>query len=349
MSYYNRGEYTVNAKSITTLNLPDTANYFFIINRGDTPLYFSATRTPSREIFDMKIPPSGAKMHVEPFPKFQVYIFNDGAQACDFSLIYFNAEFEPLVMALSSLETMGGGGSPEQSKDVVIDGFNSPLPSGSNTIGKVQLDGTKTDLINTNLTAIKTAIEGIEIGSSYDWSAIDWKTIEFEITRIKNHLNNINPQSATTASNTGDIKTLLTEIKTAIDNIEITGGSGVDSGVTEQHKIIKYCPAEMICKFNYTADFEDDKFFSKIDYVTNDDDKNKLMIVLYSVTGADIIHLDSHETLENIDLKGCFVTGITIISSNHFITSTEELTELVPSTMTCRFCLTCEGQTHTSY
>lgn len=156
-SFYQRAVYTVNAKSWTTVNLPSPANYFHLVNMGAGTLYFSASRIPTDDSYDMKIPAGGGRMHVEPSNRTQVYVYNGSAQAVNFALVYFAAEFDPLVLALTSLESTGGGsssGGGGATWDGIINGFDTALPSGNNTLGNVIL------VENNQLAQIITALKG---------------------------------------------------------------------------------------------------------------------------------------------------------------------------------------------
>lgn len=157
-SYYQKAVYSVNAKSMTTVTLPTSANYFHLVNMGTGTMYFSATRIPSADSFDMKIPAGSARMHVEPYGKTQVHIYNDGSQKGDFVLLNFSADFDPLVLAMAGFESGGSGGGSVSgggsSFDGVIKGFDTALPSGNNTLGNVIL------VENNQLTQIINALKG---------------------------------------------------------------------------------------------------------------------------------------------------------------------------------------------
>lgn len=157
-SFYQRAVYKVNPKSWTTITLPTTANYFHLANMGDGTLYFASSRIPTPDSYDMKIPAGSARMYVEPTKRPQVYVYNNAAQEISFALMFFAAEFDPLVLAMSTLEVGGGsssGASGGSSFDGVVKGFETSLPSGANTIGKVDLN-TNTQLANI-LTQLKAA------------------------------------------------------------------------------------------------------------------------------------------------------------------------------------------------
>ena len=144
-SFFQRGLYTVEGKSILTINFTHKPNYFHITNMGAGELYFKAIGIPSVENFDMKISPSTSAMTVETHGVDMVHIYNNATTAVTFSILSFAYDFDPLVLALA---TGGGGGGSASSGgssggtsfDGIIRGFTEALPSGANTIGKVDLN-----------------------------------------------------------------------------------------------------------------------------------------------------------------------------------------------------------------
>lgn len=158
-SFYLREQYSVKAKSMITVNFAKSENYFHIVNMGTGTLYFAAARIPSPENYDLKIPAGGAKMHVEPSDRREVYVYNDSAQDADFTMLHFQAEFDPLVLAMAGGTGTSGGASGGSSGsgeafDGIIRGWETALPSGNNTIGNVIL------LENTQLSNILAALKG---------------------------------------------------------------------------------------------------------------------------------------------------------------------------------------------
>lgn len=184
-SFYLREQYRIKAKSMMTVNFATAENYFHIVNMGSGTLYFAAARTPSADSYDLKIPAGGAKMHTEPNPRMEVYIYNDSAQDADFSLLHFYADFDPLVLAMASGVgaaggTSGGSGGAE-TFDGIIRGWETSLPSGNNTIGNVHLN------TNGQLTQIIDALKGATPAGTNKIGSVDIANSN-QLASILNHI-----------------------------------------------------------------------------------------------------------------------------------------------------------------
>lgn len=203
MSYdtlFQKQIYSIKAKSMLTVNFPSfNPNYFRVVNLGSGEIYFSTSTSPTPNRFDMKVQPQGSKMHVEPYGKTSVYFYNDGAHDSDFILLAFNAEFNPVALAVLSDESLADVIGEQDGYDGIIRGFTIPLPSGSNTIGKVDLNS------NSQLTAIKNAVDAVK-------------------TAVAGNL------KLSTNTQLTDIKTAVDGVKTAVENISIPSGGGGTSG-----------------------------------------------------------------------------------------------------------------------
>lgn len=128
---------TVPAFSITTIDYLDTKpNYFRVQNRGTTELYCSTNNMPTTKHYDFAVPGKKMKMFAEPYNRTRLYIFNPSGTDVEVAVLSFQAEFEPLTLALSEIEVEMPS-SFESS--MVINSFNAPLPTGNNKIGKVEV------------------------------------------------------------------------------------------------------------------------------------------------------------------------------------------------------------------
>ena len=128
---------TVPAFSITTIDYLDTKpNYFRVQNRGTTEIYCSTNNMPTTKHYDFAVAGKKMKMFAEPYNRTRLYIFNPSGSDVEVAVLSFQAEFEPLTLALSEIEV-------EMPKDfessMAITSFNAPLPTGNNKIGKVEL------------------------------------------------------------------------------------------------------------------------------------------------------------------------------------------------------------------
>ena len=151
---------TVPAFSITTIDYLDTKpNYFRVQNRGTTEIYCSTNNMPTTKHYDFAVAGKKMKMFAEPYNRTRLYIFNPSGSDVEVAVLSFQAEFEPLTLALSEIEV-------EMPKDfessMAITSFNAPLPTGNNKIGKVEVTNgvTAADLTvlkeNTQVTAENT-------------------------------------------------------------------------------------------------------------------------------------------------------------------------------------------------
>lgn len=143
---------TVPAYSITTIEYLDTKpNYFRVQNRGTTELYCSTNNMPTTKHYDFSVAGKKMKMFAEPYNRTRLYIFNPSGSDVEVAVLSFQAEFEPLTLALSEIEVEMPS-SFESS--MVINSFNASLPVGNNLIGKVEVTNTPAAA---DVTAIKTS------------------------------------------------------------------------------------------------------------------------------------------------------------------------------------------------
>ena len=128
---------TVPAFSITTIDYLDTKpNYFRVQNRGTTELYCSTNNMPTTKHYDFAVAGKKMKMFAEPYNRTRLYIFNPSGSDVEVAVLSFQAEFEPLTLALSEIEVEM---PKEFETSMAITSFNAPLPTGNNKIGKVEV------------------------------------------------------------------------------------------------------------------------------------------------------------------------------------------------------------------
>ena len=135
---------TVPAFSITTIDYLDTKpNYFRVQNRGTTELYCSTNNMPTTKHYDFAVAGKKMKMFAEPYNRTRLYIFNPSGSDVEVAVLSFQAEFEPLTLALSEIEVEM---PKEFETSMAITSFNAPLPTGNNKIGKVEVIGGVSDV-----------------------------------------------------------------------------------------------------------------------------------------------------------------------------------------------------------
>lgn len=128
---------TVPAFSITTIEYLDTKpNYFRVQNRGTTEIYCSTNNMPTTKHYDFSVAGKKMKMFAEPYNRTRLYIFNPSGSDVEVAVLSFQADFEPLTLALSEIEVEM---PKEFESSMAITSFNAPLPTGNNKIGKVEV------------------------------------------------------------------------------------------------------------------------------------------------------------------------------------------------------------------
>ena len=148
--------HVIGAYSTLKIDYNDTQpNYYRVQNAGKTPIYCGTSHMPTSNNYDFMCNAESMKMYAEPFKRSSLYIYNPSGNEVAVVVLSFSAEFDPLTLALSEisldLPTADLGISS------VISSFETPLPAGSNKIGKVDLDSMPESyvaLINSILTAI---------------------------------------------------------------------------------------------------------------------------------------------------------------------------------------------------
>lgn len=126
------------AYSVTAIEFFDIQpNYFRVTNNGTGRLFFSSTSTPTAVNYDFTCDGSAVAMFCEPHARRFLYVFNPTGSDCAVDVMSFYAPFDPIALAFSALRLDFSGTSLETS--TAITSFNTPLPSGSNTIGKVNV------------------------------------------------------------------------------------------------------------------------------------------------------------------------------------------------------------------
>lgn len=155
---------TVPAFSITTIDYLDTKpNYFRVQNRGTTEIYCSTNNMPTTKHYDFAVAGKKMKMFAEPYNRTRLYIFNPSGSDVEVAVLSFQAEFDPLTLALSEIEIEVPSTFETAS---VINSFNAPLPTGNNKIGKVEVvDGVS-----------GSVVEGINNHTDYIAQLLYWLT-----------------------------------------------------------------------------------------------------------------------------------------------------------------------------
>lgn len=161
----NKKNLTIPGKSTITVDFDGVpCNYWRIANGGNTSLYCGVTTMPTPKFYDFKVAANATRMYAEENEKPRIYIYNSGTQEAQILLTYFRAEFDPTVMAICDF--MDSDNESETVK-VEIGGFTEPLPSGTNTIGKVIIDDSQAN-IRTQLISLQDLLQECNNRLEYD-------------------------------------------------------------------------------------------------------------------------------------------------------------------------------------
>lgn len=282
---------TIPAYSVATVDYIDSQpNYFRVQNSGKTVLYCSTVNMPTEIQHDFSVAPAGMKMFAEPFNRSKLYIFNPSGNLVYVSVLSFRAEFDPLTLALSDMSIDLDGVSLESSN--VISGFETPLPSGGNEIGKVQVSG---------MTALP--VGGNHIGS-------------VDVDKLPALPSGSNKIGKVEVTNLNDYEAVLSNILTALGNISVSGG-----GASAGNYTLLAGSVETISEGS-TIDFSTNNVV-KINFLSNDGDRAVRVTlnqkngnpVWFELKAGEVIN-DMDVPLNSLELKGTdipvryIVTGI---------------------------------------
>lgn len=135
---YERRRVTIPAYGVLTMDYTaKRPNYYRVQNLGDTNIYGGTMNIPSPENHDFTVGAGKLKMHAEPFARDSLYLYNPSGSPVEVVVLSFAAAFDPVTLAMTEMEIDLSGTVLEA--NMVVSGFNSPLPAGSNNIGKVQV------------------------------------------------------------------------------------------------------------------------------------------------------------------------------------------------------------------
>lgn len=157
----SKQEVVIPAYSVVTIDYMDTTpNYFRVQNQGETAIYCGTSAIPTNHKYDFMVAPKGMKMFAEPFKRAKLYLFNPSGTEIRAVALTFQAEFDPLALALSEISL--DFSSLQLESNMVISGFNSALPTGNNKIGKVEVTNfpNYTTVLNNILTALNNLTNG---------------------------------------------------------------------------------------------------------------------------------------------------------------------------------------------
>src|SRR3954463_11507188 len=157
---------TLAGKSTTELNFPDTnPNYVHINNYSAGSLFFGRNVFPTSNMYDMIIDGFGDNLFGSPNGFKKAYLYNDGTDPVQFKITTFENDFDPATLRSTGGTSTGDTTTlVEGTVDSRIVGFNVPLPSGANNIGRVVVSEMPDQTINfTELPAGDNHIGSVDV------------------------------------------------------------------------------------------------------------------------------------------------------------------------------------------
>lgn len=196
----SKSKHTIKAQSTETINFMGAyPNYYRITNASNTNLYMGVSMTPTKNFYDMVVPAGSTKLFVDAYGHDNLYMFNPSTENANILITSFKAEFNPTVLAVSEIGT--DFSDITINADTAIKSFECPLPSGTNTIGKVGLE-----------TAVSKDIQDIKTVSGGTYT--NTESLKTSLSNIYTFLTN-----GITKTNISDIKTDTTNIYNKLETV----------------------------------------------------------------------------------------------------------------------------------
>lgn len=234
----------VSGNALVTVNYDDVApNMFLLQNPNDTVLHIGITNIPTPDSYEFKVEGNSSKTFGRPVPTNTLFILNKGNADITIQLFSVYDTFDMSVLVDNHL-------SIEYDRmlyDGIITGFGSgvSLPSGTNTIGKVEIAGNEFATMANDITDMRSMTLGIKnnqtvaTDNTRDILNLMKGTYNAGMNE-KNILNEMLSQLTTIATSGGssggtsggsgvDYSTILSEI--------LTGVNGINGKVNAQRSV----------------------------------------------------------------------------------------------------------------
>lgn len=215
-------------------------NQYYIQNPNSTRLHVGISKLPTEENYEFCIGENASESVARPVGAKFLYLLNVGTVSANVKIFSYNGEFD---LSLLNTVNLNVDSIPvDVEEQITIKGFLSgaSIPSGTNTIGKVEPGATLTDLLNTLISQ----------------QSDNGDVAENALTVSKGHtdvLKDILTANQQTQSNTdllSDILTANQQLASALAGADIDGveGVGLIEGLlkknTNSNIIYKYLPTD---------------------------------------------------------------------------------------------------------
>ena len=145
--------------SLKTVSFLDTTpNMFYVQNPNGVKLKVGITSMPSDDSYEFIVGENSVKTFGRPTPANQVYFLNNSGSEVVIKLFSIYDKFDMNILQETAIDLSGASFA---GFDGIIRGFNAPLPSGTNMIGKVSFDGV-IPLPSATTNAMVTTAENME-------------------------------------------------------------------------------------------------------------------------------------------------------------------------------------------
>lgn len=142
-------KFTTTLKSgiVNEIVFPDTKpNHVHVNNYGSAKLYFAMSNIPSSTSYDMVIYPYKADIYGQDTSVDRIRIYVDSTEDCRVEITSYYAPFDPVILNKPNEVAIT---QIEGTVSSTIDGFNAPLPSGTNNIGAVSVSNIPHVIVDT--------------------------------------------------------------------------------------------------------------------------------------------------------------------------------------------------------
>lgn len=245
----------------TVVFLDSTPNMFLMQNPNNATLLIGLGNIPTATNYEFRVNGNSTKTFGRPSGTSQLYIMNTGGTPITVSLFSMQDDFDMSVLSSTDYDFS----NTEMRFDGNINAINAPLPSGSNTIGKVGLISGTSNIGNVGLKA------GAEVGVNALPQTL-MNNLESIKSGIENGVNVISVPSIVT--------TKLDDIKTAVENnlpdsSLITKLDAILAAISNGGEVVENVAYEQVFKaqtYGWTMTPPSGSKFLVIDWLCNDGD-----------------------------------------------------------------------------
>ena len=216
-------------KGANDIDFADTMpNIFIIQNTSGNDLKISLSGVANDNNYEFKVSANSTKPVGTPIPRSQISVFNPTANEFTVRIFAVNAPIDLSIYA--DVNTSINGASI--TTDGIVKGFGSgvSLPSGSNTLGKVELS----DLLTNLFTAMNNSMSTLVNGANLKNLLTELQTLNIFISTL------VSTDVSTEHTNLTEILNAVTNKNTYCESVESTVTSSAPITITKDITRIAY-------------------------------------------------------------------------------------------------------------